>query len=649
MSSADKSMNGNAVTGPWIGVNFWSRSGGPRMWTNYEPAVVREELAVLAAHGCNVTRSFCYWPDFVPEPERFDEDVLARFADFLEAHVEAGMGTIPTFIVGHMSGENWDPAWRGGRDLYRDVWMVSQQAWLAAELGRRYGDHEAIVGWLVSNEMPLYGLEAPSADITAWARIIVQAVRSSGARQPVSLGDGAWGIEVTGHDNGYSLRELAPLVDFLGPHSYPMESDQVRQMLTPAFISELCGGFGKPVILEEFGVTSDFVSDQSAVDYYTQVLYTTLLAGVTGWLAWNNCDYDDIVDQDPYRHHLFELHFGLTDRTGKPKPQLRTLAAFSRFVASLAEDGWEPIKGEVALVVPEHFERALPFTTEDYRRDIRDNLLQSYVAAREADLPVQIMREVDGFGGARLYLVPGAKLLTGPGLRKLQQLATEGATVYLSYFAGSTTNQRGPWITWLDEIFGVRHTLRYGLVDPIEDDVVEFHFVEDFGDIAAGTTLSFRAGGNANGRSYLPVEAAGATVVAVDGHGRPALMRHALGAGETVLCTYPLEYLAAQLPSVNPEETWRVYSALATLAGVSRPVRVDDPRVLVGRLRTGATGRVVFLNCSPDAVVADVLVEPDFDLTLPAEELRLEPFGVEVVPAGGTRASARVADEGRPS
>ena len=56
------------------------------------------------------------------------------FADFLDAHYEAGLGTIPTVLVGHMSGENWDPPWRGGRDLYRDVWLVGQQAWLAQEL-----------------------------------------------------------------------------------------------------------------------------------------------------------------------------------------------------------------------------------------------------------------------------------------------------------------------------------------------------------------------------------------------------------------------------------------------------------------------------------------------------------------------------------
>src|SRR3954453_20090732 len=102
------------------------------------------------------------------------------------------MGTIPTFLVGHMSGENWDPAWRQGRDLYRDVWMGSQQAWLGEQLARLFGRHPAIAGWLVSNEMPLYGGPGTTEEITAWARLVVQAVRAGGATQPVSLGDGAW-------------------------------------------------------------------------------------------------------------------------------------------------------------------------------------------------------------------------------------------------------------------------------------------------------------------------------------------------------------------------------------------------------------------------------------------------------------------------
>jgi endo-1,4-beta-mannosidase len=414
-----------------------------------------------------------------------------------------------------------------------------------------------------------------------------------------------------------------------------MEDDLVRQLLTAAFVCELSAGFGKPVVLEEFGVTSDFSSDDHAAEYYRQVLHTTLLAGATGWLAWNNCDYDDLRDEDPYRHHPFEMHFGLTDRNGAPKPQLEELASFSRLVRELAVDGWEPVKGDVAIVVPEHFERALPFTSDAYRDDLRHVLLQSYVAAREADLPVALLRERDGLaGGSSLYLLPCAKLLTAPGLGRLRDLATDGATVYLSYFAGSTSNQRGPWIAWLDELFGVEHRLRYGLVDPIDDDEVVLELVRDFGDLEEGARLSFHAGGEPGARSYLPVEATSAEVIAVDGYGRPALLEHRLGTGRMVLCTYPLEHMAARTASVNPESTWRLYSALAHLAGVSRPVSVADPRVLVGILRQPHGDTTMFVNCSADTVVVEPTLAADARTALSPTPFALGPLQVAVARAG---------------
>jgi endo-1,4-beta-mannosidase len=600
------------------------------MWLQYRPDVVRQELEVLAEHGCTVTRSFCYWPDFVPEPEHLDEHALEHFTDFLDAHAELGLETIPTFIVGHMSGENWDPPWRQGRDLYRDVWLVSQQAWFVGEIVGRFHQH-AVAGWLLSNEMPLYGGRASTEEVTAWARILVQAARAAGATQPISIGDGAWGVEVSGEDNGYSLRSLAPLVDFFGPHVYPMEDDQVRQFLSPAFACELAGSLGKPVVLEEFGVSSDFAADDHAAAYYRQVLHTSLLAGARGWIAWNNCDFDDLRHQDPYRHHVFELHFGLTDGRGRPKPQLRVLRDFASLVAELAGNEWERVAGDAALVVPEHFERVLPFTEPAYRSDIRANLLQAYIAAREADLPIELVRERDGLpGGARLYLAPCAKLITAPGIDRLRELAEAGATIYLSYFAGSTSTQRGPWLSWLDEIFGVRHRLRYGLVDPIEEDEVTFKFVDDLGDIAAGTSLAFRVAGEPSARAYLPLDLQGAEVVAVDGHGRPALLRHRLGAGSAVLCTYPLEHMAAKSPGVNPEDTWRIYSALAAEAGVERAVRADDPRVLVGLIRSGESETALFVNCAAEPITIDPIVS-GLELDLPTPALALEPFGVAAV------------------
>src|SRR6266704_2719672 len=177
-NSARVLVDGQPVS--WVGANFWSRTGGPFMWRGYDPDVVRDELRVLREHGLTMTRSFFFWPDFMPEPDAIDEDMAARFADFLDRHAEQRMSTVPTFIVGHMSGENWDPAWRGGRDLYADVWMVGRQAWFAGEMTRRFGPHPAVAGWLVSNEMPLYGGDhAPPEAVAAWAQIIRDAVRAA--------------------------------------------------------------------------------------------------------------------------------------------------------------------------------------------------------------------------------------------------------------------------------------------------------------------------------------------------------------------------------------------------------------------------------------------------------------------------------------
>ena len=48
-------VDGRPVT--WLGANFWSRTGGPLMWRNYDPDVVAAELLVLRAHGLGMTRA----------------------------------------------------------------------------------------------------------------------------------------------------------------------------------------------------------------------------------------------------------------------------------------------------------------------------------------------------------------------------------------------------------------------------------------------------------------------------------------------------------------------------------------------------------------------------------------------------------------
>jgi endo-1,4-beta-mannosidase len=634
-NSAKILADGRAVN--WLGANFWSRTGGPLMWRNYDGQTVGSELSVLREHGLTVTRSFFYWPDFMPGPDRIDEELTARFADFLDRHAELGMQTIPTFVVGHMSGENWDPSWRQGRDLYSDVWMVARQAWFAGEMVRRFGAHPAVCGWLITNEMPIYGGEGPREAIASWAQIMVDAVRAAGGGQPVSLGDGAWGIEVTGEDTGFSVADSARLCDFIGPHVYPVGDDQVRQHYAAAWACELATTFGRPVILEEFGVSSDFSSDENAAHYYRQAMHNSLLAGATGWLGWCSSDYDDLIHQDPYRHHAFELHFGLTDSRGVPKPQLVEMKAFADILNAADIAHCERADSETALIVPAFLDTSFPFTEPGDRTYLAQMLRQAYVSARLADLAPALTRESGGVrAGARLYLLPSAKLLLGPTCNDLEKLAADGSCVYVSYSPGDNDNHPGPWLPGLNTMFGIRHKLRNGQVDPIEDDQVTFTFTRDFGAIIAGARLTFSVAGNEYSRAYLPVQPDGAEVIAVDSHGRPALLLRRAGAGSLVLCTYPIEHMAAVTPGVNPEATSVLYDALAVHAGVRRLVTVEDPRVATDILVHQDGTRFAWLVSQSSEAVA---VKPQLAAGLRLSaidgdtangEVALAPFGVGV-------------------
>jgi endo-1,4-beta-mannosidase len=635
-------MTGGAPA-KWLGANFWSRTGGPLMWRDYDPAVVDQELAVLKDHGLTMTRSFFYWPDFMPGPHEIDETMTGRFADFLDRHAARGLTTIPTFIVGHMSGENWDPAWRGGRHLYTDVWLVGRQAWFASEMVRRYKDHPAVAGWLVSNEMPLYGGSDTSHEIVAtWAQLIRDAVLAAGGRQAFSLGDGAWGVEVTGDDNGFRLADIADLTDFLGPHVYPIGDDPVRQRYAAAIACELAGTFGKPVIMEEFGVSSDFASDANAATYYRHLLHSTLLAGATGWIAWNNTDFL-LPSQDPYRHHAFEQNFGLTDVRGNPKATLGEMRQFASTLTAIDYANCERADTDTALVVSSYLDTKYPFTGPDSHTAVAKALHQAYAAARLADLPPKLTRETDGIEpGARLYLAPSVKQILAPTARDLEKLASDGATVYVSYCAGDTSWQRGPSFGAMNELFGVRHQLDVGLVDVIADDFVEITLTRDFGGLNRGTTLTFPAGGNEHVRAYLPVLPVTAEVIATDAHGRPALLRRQAGRGSLILCTYPLEYMAAAVARVNPDATAALYGALATHAGVRRLVTIDDPDVACDVLvhHDGTRYAVIASHADEELTVKPTLGgagehAPPRGLTALgqteiADRVTLPPFGIQV-------------------
>ncbi|MEK8173081.1 hypothetical protein NKH77_41030 [Streptomyces sp. M19] len=249
----------------------------------------------------------------------------------------------------------------------------------------------------------------------------------------------------------------------------------------------------------------------------------------------------------PYRHHAFELHFGLTDSAGEAKPQLRELKEFADTLRAVDFGHCARAATDTALLVSSYLDtpypspgpRTAPTCTGPGARRGRGP------ARRRAARGGARERRRRAARGRTAVAGPSTKQLLAPTWYELERRARAGATVYVSYSPGAHDEQRGPWYAHLNALFGVTHQLEYGLVDPIEDDEVVFTLRRAFGNLPSGATLRFRAAGSAGGRAFLPVEPDGAEVLAVDGHGRPALLLRETGAGSVVFCTYPIEYMAA--------------------------------------------------------------------------------------------------------
>jgi hypothetical protein len=117
--------------------------------------------------------------------------------------------------------------------------------------------------------------------------------------------------------------------------------------------------------------------------------------------------------------------------------------------------------------------------------------------------------------------------------------------------------------------------------------------------------------------------------------------RRQAGRGSLILCTYPVEYMSAVTPRVNPDATVALYNALATHAGVRRPVSTEDPRVACDMLVRDDGRRFAVLVSHADetltlkpALAAGRLAT--LDGTGVVDTVTMGPFGINVFMITGT-------------
>ena len=341
---------------------------------------------------------------------------------------------------------------RGGRDATSTATSGSSRSRRGSRARSRGGSaaHPAVVGWLVSNEMPLYG--GPAAErrdrrvgTHRWSRRCGRRARRSRSRSATAPG----ASRSTGRDNGYSLRALAPLVDFVGPHVYPMQDDEVRQLLDRGVRvragRRLRQAGGARGVRRQLGLRlRRRTPPTTTARCCTRRCSPAPAAGSPGTTATTTTS----ATRTRTATTSSRCTSGSPTATGGRSRSCTRWPSSRRSCASCRGRGGSRVAGDAAIVVPEHFERVLPFTHARVPAGHPAPTSSSRTSPRARPTSRSaLVRERDGLPDtARLYLAPCAKLLTAPGLDRLRELAPPARRSTSPTSPAARRASAGPWL-----------------------------------------------------------------------------------------------------------------------------------------------------------------------------------------------------------
>ena len=596
------------------GVNYWPRNHGVQMWTEFNREEIAEDMRTIARIGMNAVRVFLKWADFQPAPEVIDEAMVRLFDEFLVMADEAGVRVIPTFFCGHMSGENWDVPWRGGRDPYSDPEMLRAQVGLVGWFAQRYRGDGRILCWDLANEQDIFARPRDRHSGWLWIHALASELRLHDPEHPVTTGTHITSLT---EDCGFRMDDLAESLDFLCMHAYPLYADScperldgVRNTYFVPFCAALTRALGRggDVFFEEFGATSQMCAEHVIEGYYRTTLHALLAEGVIGAMGWCYGDFT-VGGRLPYDTTPFEVGFGLVGVDGKLKGAGRAMQEFCGTLERLGGDVMRPADPGAAVIVPRHYyDNSDPAVTPE--RNFRA-LFNSYVLARRAGLNPRIVTLDDDLSQFKLVFMPCVPQRRGVNAvdwNRLSRFVEGGGTLYMSY--------DGAALDGMGDMFGVdvRYPTIEGAGQPVAIRSCEAQGTERF------DSLRLR---HATGRR-LVVEPRGAQVLwehvcsreglsggnQCGGHVecQPAIVAARSGHGHAILCDFALELSLSDdygvYERMKPEE---VYRAAVELSGWREPVWTDSPDVsatLLTKEGTGGDEIVLLVNysCQPREV-----------------------------------------------
>lgn len=208
-----------------LGVTYWPRpraaGAAPRnSWAACDSGALRDDLAHLAALGCDTVRLELRWAEAQPGPGRISTAALSGLERGLDAAHAAGLRATVATMAGTLAGALHLPSWAAGfrdvqeamlarrsglppailaddayraepaRDLYADPDMRAAQRYLLRELIGNFASHPAAHAWELAAGVGRARRPESARAAGAWWADLAEQARANGARRLIGALDG---------------------------------------------------------------------------------------------------------------------------------------------------------------------------------------------------------------------------------------------------------------------------------------------------------------------------------------------------------------------------------------------------------------------------------------------------------------------------
>ncbi|MFI7222068.1 hypothetical protein ACIBO5_02515 [Nonomuraea angiospora] len=308
---------------PRFGVNYLPRENWWYAWAEDDDDAFAEDLHQIASLGFDHVRVQCLWPLFQPNPSWVSPRALRRLVGLLDRAAESGLDVCVTVLDGWLSGFDFRPSWLKDVDPFTDAAAVSAAELLVGAVSRAVEGHPALWCVDVANEPNVLMRHLGPGEGEAWAARMLSAARAASVPVTVGVDHVPWMSDEAPIGRAF----VAAACDLVPVHAWPFFTGALarvgeeRAWAIPDYLAQVAratpGAAGKPVWIQELGVSPLWLTDVAVEDFAERMLRRAAavpgLGAVTWWASHDISRRFTGFDE-------LEYGLGLIDAEGRVKP-----------------------------------------------------------------------------------------------------------------------------------------------------------------------------------------------------------------------------------------------------------------------------------------------------------------------------------------